>query len=87
MARHTLQVSAMVLNKGAMLQAGVAMENGDDVLRGFVFDIEVYSKDDGTLLRKYMGCSYASGDLDFSKHAIVMQSGQFNALDVVGRVA
>jgi len=84
MARHSLSVSAMVLNRGAMLDAGIAMENGDAVLQGIVFDIEVYSKDDGSLLRKYIGCSYASGDLDVSKHTIIMQSGMFNALDVSG---
>lgn len=84
MARHSLSVSAMLLNRGAMLEAGIAAENGDAMLQGLVFDIEVYSKDDGTLLRKYTGCSYASGDLEVSKHAIVMQSGTFNALDVTG---
>lgn len=84
MARHSLNVSAMVLNAGSLRAAGVAMENGDAVLQGLVFDFESYSKDDGTLLRKYMGCSYASGDIDISKHAIVMNSGVFNALDVSG---
>lgn len=84
MARHSLSVSAMVLNRGAMLEAGIVMENGDAVLQGLVFDLEAYSKDDGTLLRKYIGCSYASGDMDISKHAIVMQSAQFYALDVTG---
>lgn len=87
MARHSLSVSAMLLKKGAMMQAGIVMENGDAVLQGLVFDFEVYDKDSGTLLRKYVGCSYASGDLEFSKHAIVMQSAQFNALDVVGTSA
>jgi hypothetical protein len=87
MARHTLSVSAMLLNRGAMLEAGLASENGEAMLQGLVFDIEVYSKDDGTLLRKYIGCSYASGDLEVSKHAIVMQSGQFYALDVTGTAA
>lgn len=87
MARHSLNVSAMLLNKGAMLEAGIAMENGDAVLQGLVFDLEIYSKDDGKLLRKYGGCSYASGDLEVSKHAIVMQSGTFNALDVTGKAA
>ncbi|SDH27363.1 MULTISPECIES: hypothetical protein [unclassified Nitrosomonas] len=86
MARHNLQVQTMVLNKGSMREAGITMENGDGVLQGLVFDIEVYSKDDGTLLRKYIGCSYASGDLEISKHAIVMASGQFMALDVVGTI-
>jgi len=84
MARHTLNVSAMVLDRGAMLEAGIVSENGDAMLQGLVFDIEVYDKDTGAQLRKYVGCSYASGDMDISKHAIVMQSAMFNALDVVG---
>ena len=87
MARHSLNVSSMLLRKGALLEAGAAVENGEGVLKGLVFDFEVYSKDDGTLLRKYTGCSYASGSMEVSKHAIIMQSGMFNALDVVGVAA
>lgn len=87
MARHSLSVSSMMLNRGALLEAGIAAENGDAMLQGLVFDFEVYSKDDGVLLRKYVGCSYASGSIDISKHAIVVQSAQFNALDVVGTAA
>lgn len=86
-ARHSLAVSAMVMNKGAMIKAGIAPENGDAVLQGIVFNVEIYSKDDGTLLRNYIGCSYASGSLDVTKHAIVMQQGQLLALDVTGTAA
>ncbi len=85
MARHTLSVSAMVLIKGSMLEAGIATENGDAALQGLVFDLEVYDKDTGSLLRKYVGCSYASGDMDINAHQIIVQSGQFYALDVVGK--
>lgn len=87
MARHTLSVQQMVLIKGAMLEAGIAAENGDAMLQGLVFDLEVYDKDNGTLLRKYIGVSYASGDIDINAHQIIVQSGQFNALDVVGVAA
>lgn len=87
LARHSLTVSAMVLNRGALLAAGIAAENGDGMLQGLVFDIEVFDKDNGALIRKYTGCSYASGDLEFQKHAIVMQSAQLNALDVSGAIA
>lgn len=58
MAVHSLSVSALLLKKGAMMQAGIVPENGEIALRGLVFDFEVYSKDDGTLLRKYVGVSY-----------------------------
>lgn len=84
MARHSLNVSNMVLKRGAMRQAGISAENGDAVLRGLVFDMEVLSKDDGSLLRKYVGCSYASGSMEVSKHSIVMANSMFNALDVTG---
>lgn len=84
-ARHTLSVSQMVLIKGALLEAGIAAENGDAMLVGLVFDLEVYSKDDGKLLRKYTGVSYASGDIDINANQIIVANGQFNALDVSGR--
>lgn len=84
MARHSLTVSRMILIADKMRERGIFAENGDAMLSGLVFDIETYAKDDGTLLRKYVGCSYASGDLEVSKHQILIGSGQFNALDVSG---
>ncbi|MFW9605068.1 MAG: hypothetical protein ACMV0I_00635 [Pseudomonas sp.] len=83
-ARHTLSVQSMILRVGAMRASGIVPENGDAILEGLVFDIETISKEDGSTLRKYIGCSYASGDVDVSKHAIVVSSGTFNALDVSG---
>lgn len=87
MARHTLNVSQMVMSRSSLRQAGIASENGDAMLLGRVFDIEVFDRDTGDSLRKYMGCSYASGSLDVSKHSIVMSSGTFNALNVSGLAA
>lgn len=84
MARHTVNVSKMVLDKEKIRSSGITMENGDAVLQGLVFDIESYDKDSGELLRKYVGCSYASGDVEISKHAIVTSNATFNALDVSG---
>lgn len=85
MARHSLNVSAMVLNRGSLSQAGAIIpENGDAVLQGLVFDIETIDRLTNDVLRKYTGCSYASGDIEVSKHTIVMQSAQFNALDAAG---
>jgi len=87
MARHSLSVSSMVLIKGAMMASGIVPENGDAALQGLVFDLEQYDKDSGELIRKYVGCSYSSGDIDISAHQIVVQSGQFMALDVTGKSA
>lgn len=83
-ADHRLSVQTMMLRRGALLKQGIAVENGDGALKGLVFDIELYDKTTGELIRKYWKCSYDSGSLDVSKHAIVMQSGQFIALDVTG---
>lgn len=84
MARHTVSVTAMVLRRGSLRKLGIAALNGDAVLRGLVFDFVTFDKDTGEQLRKYSGCSYASGEVDVQKHSIVMNSGQFNALDVDG---
>ena len=84
MARHTLSVSSMILFTGAMRDAGVTTMDGDDALEGKVFDIVVKSKDDGEELRKCTGCSYASGDVEVQKHAILVSNAQFNALNVSG---
>lgn len=86
-ARHSISVSTMVLKRKTMRELGISAENGDDVLLGRVFDIESYDNDTGELLRKYMGCTYASGDLEITKHAIVMSSGTFMALNVSGTKA
>lgn len=83
-ARHSLSCSVVVLNSGALRQRGIALENGDDALRGTVFDIVIMSKDDGEILRKYTGCSYASGDMEVAANAVVMSNAQFNAIDVSG---
>jgi hypothetical protein len=84
LARHSLSCSTVVLNAGALRDKGIALENGDDALKGTVFDIVIMSKDDGEILRKYTGCSYASGDLEVNANAVVMANAQFNALDVSG---
>lgn len=83
-ARHSLSCSYVVLNAGALRDIGIALENGDDALNGLVFDIVIMSKDDGAVLRKYEGCSYASGDLEIQANAVVMANAQFNALNVTG---
>lgn len=84
MARHSVSVSSMALKRANLRQLGIFAENGDAVLRGRVFDIVEYDKDTEAVLRKYIGCSYASGEVEVSKHAIIVHNAQFNALDVTG---
>jgi hypothetical protein len=84
MARHTVNVEEMILDSATLRSLGAAIQNGDAALQGMVFDILVMSKDDGSLLRKYSGCSYASGSVEVRKHAIVTGHAVFNALDVSG---
>jgi len=84
MARHSLNVSKMLLNKDQLTLAGIVPENGDAVLKGNVFNFEQYDNLTGQLLRQYISCSYASGSIEVQKHAIVMASAQFNALDTSG---
>ncbi|HET7675836.1 MAG TPA: hypothetical protein VFL54_09970 [Gammaproteobacteria bacterium] len=84
MARHTLNLAKMALIKTNLRARGLEPENGDAILKGNVFDIIVQSKDTGAVLRKYIGCSYASGDIEITKHQIVTTNAVFNCLDVKG---
>lgn len=84
MAAHQLGFDAMVLKRNNPRIMGIVPENGDATLRGLVFDVVVTDKDTGKVLRKYIGCSYVSGELTFQKHAIVVSSGTLKALDVAG---
>lgn len=99
MARHTLSTSQACMFVGSLRELGVSFENGDDALRGLVFDIAItdrstksgntvtYTNTDanaanGQVLRTYKGCSFASGDVEIRKHAIIINSATLNALDV-----
>lgn len=84
MARHSISVSNMVLKQSGLRKAGISAINGDSVLKGLVFDFAVYDKLTGEELRRYVGCSYASGSMEVNKHQILMTSGQFSCLDVTG---
>jgi hypothetical protein len=86
MARHQISASTMVLFSNNLRDSNIAMENGDEVLKGLVFDIVVYGKDpkNSGVLRKYTKCSFTSGDVEIQKHAIVVANAQFVALDVTG---
>ena len=85
-ATHTLSISQLVLYSGSLRQLGLSVENGDDALKGMVFDIVTMDKT-GETLRKYTGCSFDSGDLEISAHKVLSSSCQFKALDVSGKIA
>lgn len=85
MARHTVNVSMMTLKDKTLLSEAIAEENGGDTLRGRVFDIEIFEKNSGKLLRKYVDCKYASGDVEVTKHAIVVTNAVFMALSATGK--
>lgn len=106
LARYTISTSQACMFKGALRQIGVSFQNGDDAMRGLVFDIEVHDRtieasvkdysstgtntpgleigaegEEGTLLRRYEKCSFASGDIEIRKHAIIITSATINACE------
>lgn len=83
-ARYSLNVSYMSLRRQSMFSEQVAFETPEDALVGTIFDIEVQDKDTGAILRKYEGCSFASGDVEITKHQIIVTNAQFLALRASG---
>ena len=83
-ANHSVSVSSMTLFAGNLRDQGVAALNGDDALRGLVFDITVFSRDTGQPLRSAKSCSYDSGTVSIEAHRVVVTNAEFKALDVTG---
>lgn len=86
MARHSISCSKMALRTAGLYAKGIVPENGEDALRGLVVDIEVLDKNTGEVLRKYLSCTFASGSIEVSKHAIISYQSQWMALDVAGKM-
>ena len=102
MARHTLTTSQACMFANSLRALGISFANGDDALKGMVFDIEIADRintasvapgssspvimqdNDGSVLRTYKKCSFASGDVEIRKHAIIITSATLNACDVEG---
>lgn len=83
MAKHTIAVSHMTLYAKSLRSEVGTYTDGTTMLQGLTFDIEVCDQN-SVPLRKYIGCSYASGDVDVSAHKVVVSNATFNALDVSG---
>ena len=83
LARHTITVNNMVLIAANLRAAGVYTLDGLDALVGRVFDILVVAVD-GTVLRNYLGCSYASGNVEVTANQVLVSNGTFMALTVNG---
>lgn len=84
MARYVISTRFMVLNVQSLYSVGAAPVDGDGALQGLVFDIQIMDRNTGALLRKYVGCSYASGTIEVTKHQIVVSDAQFNCLTSTG---
>lgn len=86
MARHQVSCSKVALRTSSLYKLGIIPENGEEALRGAVLDIEVFDRATGEILRKAMNCSYDSGDVSVTKHAIIATSAMFYATDVSGKM-
>lgn len=85
-ARHTLTAAFVVLKRAALEQKGIFApnENGDSMLLGNVFDVVIIDKDTGRPLRTYKDCTFASDDIEVTKHAVIAKNTTMLARDVVG---
>lgn len=83
-ARHTVSVTHTVVKTQALRGLGIFSENGDDVLQGREFDILEMDKDNGEVLRKYIGCVYTSGDHSLDANQAIRGTAQFMCRDVQG---
>lgn len=91
LARHTVTAAQVQLKRESLEKQGIAFEAGDGIagagnfaMNGNVFDIVIIDKDTNAVLRTYKDCTFASGDIEITKHAIVARNATFLALTVSG---
>jgi hypothetical protein len=84
LARHTITAAVVQMKRESLEKAGIAVETSDGALNGLVFNIVVNDKDTKQMLRTYVDCVFASGDLEVTKNAVVVRNATFLALDVYG---
>jgi hypothetical protein len=82
--QYTLTVTNYALKLATLRSLGLIPENANASLAGLVFDVSVYSKDTGKVLRTIRSVSYNSGDLDIRANAIVGQNSTWMALGIDG---
>jgi hypothetical protein len=85
LARHTLTAAVVSLKAESLESDGVAPENGDEVLQGRVFDVSVIDKTTGNELRRYINCTFASGDMEVTRHQVIVRNVTLLATDVRGK--
>lgn len=83
-ARHAVSISKFLMATETAISAGIITENGDAALLGKTFDIEIFSKSTGLLLRKYMNCSNTSGDISIQANRLIVVDANFVGTDVTG---
>jgi hypothetical protein len=86
MARHSVAISRFALRKDTAVGLGIINENGDAALinSGKLFEIEVFSKLTGKLIKKYMGSYNGSSDATFTAHRAVVSDANFVCTDTMG---
>jgi hypothetical protein len=83
-ARHTATMSKLAVPREVAVELGIVNENGDSAMEGRTFDIEVFSKVTGALIRKIINCVNVGGDIGFTAHRMIMTDAQFRGRDVSG---
>jgi hypothetical protein len=83
-ATYRVSVTQAVLEYNSLLAMGVIPENGDVALIGKVFDFVKVDRLTNKVIRKYVGCSYASGQIATRANGNLTCSGQFVALGAQG---
>ena len=85
-ASYSFSVSNYALKLATLRSLGLVPENGAATLMGLVFDVQVYSRDSGLVLRTVKSVSYNSGDLDIRANAIIGQSSNWMGLGIFGKL-
>lgn len=84
LARHSISISKFALRRESAVDLGIIQENGNAAIANPIFDIEIFSKITGKLIKKWIGSLNSSSDITVTAHRVVVEDANFVALDTLG---
>jgi hypothetical protein len=81
---HQITIDRMALRHDSLVSSGVIPRNGDAVMQEKPFTIEIFSKDTGAIVKKYMKCICDQATLTVQGQRIVISDAVFMAVDTDG---
>jgi hypothetical protein len=83
-AMHRATINGVIRRDEQRVADQIFLENGDAALERKTFEIELFDKRSGVMLRKLESAQHAGGNVSVTAHRIALMAANFVAIDATG---